>query len=71
MLLAPVQALSFTGMGGATGVYEGTDTDRCDTGGTSCAVRDSEAFYKRPGEALCVCTYACDCGLIHCENYWP
>mmetsp|Transcript_66197 Transcript_66197/g.96923 ORF Transcript_66197/g.96923 Transcript_66197/m.96923 type:complete len:107 (+) Transcript_66197:56-376(+) len=49
MLLAPVQALPFTGMGGATGVYDGTDMDRCDTGGTSCVARDNEAFYTRPG----------------------
>jgi hypothetical protein len=49
MMLAPFQALNFTGMGGPMGVYEPYDTDACDPGGTHCVARDNEAFYVRPG----------------------
>jgi hypothetical protein len=48
MLLAPFQALNFTGMGGPMGVYEPGDTDRCDTGGMHCVARDEVGFYMRP-----------------------
>jgi hypothetical protein len=48
MLLAPFQALNFTGMGGPMGVYEPGDTDRCDTGGMNCVARDEVGFYMRP-----------------------
>ena len=51
MVLAPFQALNFTGMGGPMGVYEPYDTDACDTGGTHCVARDNEAFYARPGRS--------------------
>jgi hypothetical protein len=52
MMLAPFQALNFTGMGGPMGVYEPYDTDACDSSGMHCTAMDNEAFYATPGLPL-------------------
>ena len=63
-MLAPFQALNFTGMGGPMGVYEPYDTDKCDPGGTHCVARDNEANYARPGLSAILCqALATSCGL--------